>query len=226
MLTIVLLGSGLARAGGFAPVVAPAWGVEASAGLATGRNVLTATDCAGACTAWREVHARGVNVRVTGPSVAGVSTAVWLEGELATATVDAARWSGDGTRVGVGVQGEHLLGGGALDGWLGLEETRHDDGRTRRLHPGAAWVVGTPDDGVRVWIGAEASVTLKDRLQALDGEVPLAFTATPPAQLVAGARITSDPLGGPWATRGRLVLDVHAALGGENRLGAGLGYAW
>ena len=98
--------------------------------------------------------------------------------------------------------------------------------RATHARGGAAWTVGDARDGLRAWVGAEATIPLTDRLDALDGALSLAFTRTLPLDAVAGLRVTSDPLGGPSAQRGRLIADLSGALGGRAELRGALGWAW
>ena len=231
MVTVLVLvaSAGIARASGYAPLVAGAldsrtptgWGIETDAGLGRAREVLRAGTCT-ACTAWRDTTPAHATLRVATPAVGRARLGAWASAGRAPVEVAAAETTGDAWLASAGAQAE----GGRWAGWLGAHVAGMQDARAAQARAGAAWTAGSVEDGVRGWLGVEATLTVTDSLDALGGAVPLRFTRTLPLDVVGGMRVVSDPLGGPWARRGRLFADVRGALGGRAELGGALGWAW
>ncbi len=223
MLTLAFLD--LALAG---PLLVP---VEAAVGVAVVAQVgveqawRTAADCTGSCLARRSTRARGGSLVVR----AGPSAWAWVEGAALTETLPGASWTGEGAQGGGGVAGRAHLGSAEVLGWLGGDHARlnGDDGPAQRTELDLGAALASPvDESVAGWIGLEGMFAVEDRVGALGGTLPLDFAARVPVRLVAGGTVTSDPLGGPWATRGRLLLSVRGWAGPGAGFDLGVGGSW
>ena len=223
MLTLAFLD--LALAGPLVVSVEPGAGAAGVAQVGVEHAWRTAAGCSGSCFARRTTRARGASLVLR----AGPSAWAWVEAAALTETLAGASWTGEGARGGGGLAGRAQLGGVEVLGWLGGAHARlsGDDGPAQRteIDLGAA-LASPPDESVAGWIGLEGTFAVEDRVGALAGTVPLDLAARVPVRAVAGGTVTSDPLGGPWATRGRLLLTARGWAGPGAGFDLGVGGSW
>jgi hypothetical protein len=208
-----------------APVQDAPMSVELAAAVANDRMYLRVPGCAGACAAIRKEHWQGGEA------------ALWLIPQLAVyggAAHDgeetaAATYLGDGFRVHGGVKGGFDLRPGlGLNGWVSVAHVESkasaakdsgtvgkfpDQARRNQLELGAVVRVGQRDGGLDGWVGLEALPYSVDLTRVVQGVAVVKLIPTIPVSAVGGVRLVSEPLGGPWAERGRLSAGLTGSVG-------------
>lgn len=207
-------------------VQAAPFSVEVSGVLTSDRFILRAPGCKGdACMAIRHENMQGGEASLWIVPQFGVYGGAAHDVE----STAAATYSGAGYSVHGGVKGgfqvRHGLG---LNGWLAVThaETRvvlepgveaptgpSDEARRNQFELGAAARFGEVDGGFDAWVGVEAMPFCVDRTRVVHGELKLGLKPFIPVSAVGGIRVISDPLGGPWAKRGRLSAGVTGEVG-------------
>lgn len=90
---------------------------------------------------------------------------------------------------------------------------------------GAAAVFGSSDDNLIGWIGADAAFVGLDESTVDVGSYTVETMPYFPATALGGVMIVSEPLGGPWAERGRLACGLSADVGYKTGMGLWLSAA-
>ncbi|MSP56279.1 MAG: hypothetical protein EXR69_11855 [Myxococcales bacterium] len=200
--------------------------LEVSAALGSDLFYLRASGCKGdACTAVRRENMQGGEASLWFVPQFGVYGGAAHDVE----STAAATYSGVGYRVHAGVKGgvkvRHGLG---LNGWLTVTHAETtvalepsveaptgpaDEARRNQFEVGAAARFGEVDGGFDAWVGVEAMPYCVDLTRVVHGELKLGLKPFIPVAAVGGIRVLSEPLGGPWAKRGRLSAGVTGEVG-------------
>ena len=199
--------------------------VELSAAVASDRMYLRVPGCTGSCAAIREEHWQGGEAALwLIPQIAVYGGAAHDGEETAAAT-----YKGDGFRVHGGVKGGFDLRPGlGLNGWVSVAHVESkasstsasdsvakfpDQAQRNQLELGAVVRVGQRDGGLDGWVGLEALPYSADLTRVVQGVAVVKLIPTIPVSAVAGVRLVSEPLGGPWAERGRLSAGLTGSAG-------------
>lgn len=196
-------------------------GIEMAGFVSTGHSWLTVPDCEGdACRAVRAevVQGGGVDLRLF------EHLGVYAQGGRLVESNAALAYYGVGYSLAGGIKGGFdLKAGFGVDGWAGLTMRRSTDpsvdvegiDQASRLEAEAGidlrW--GTANDGFMTWIGADITAFTNDETIVLDNTAFVDLRPTVPASATAGLLLVSDPLGGPWAHRGRVGVGVSGTAG-------------
>ncbi len=197
-------------------------GAEVAALVTTQREWLAVKGCSdGNCNAVRAEVLQGgqFDVRVAR------NWGFYVQAARLVERTDAAAYSGLGYAVTVGAKGGvDLEGNLGVDGWASYgrrssadptptEGAAGYDSSTRdQLDLGADLRFGHAADGFLGWVGAEGTYD-GEALTVLDGSARLDVRPAIPVSAVAGVLILSEPLSGPWTTRGRIGAGVSGTLG-------------
>lgn len=197
---------------------------EITAALSADRFYLRAPGCTGdACTAIRKESWQGGEGSLWFIPQLGVYGGLAHEVEQTAA----ATYSGAGYRLYGGIKGDvKLVRSAQLAGWFTVTHTVTgevhtpettstvpDQARRNQFEVGAVVQVGQADGGIQGWAGVEAMPYTVDLTRVLDGDAKIALKPFIPVSAVGGVRLMSDPLGGPWAERGRLGVGVTGEVG-------------
>lgn len=199
--------------------------VELAGTLSTDRFYLHSPGCTGdACSAIRKELWQG------GEAALWFIPQLGIYGGLAheTEATGAATYSGAGFRAHAGVKGGVALGRGVgLNGWASVTHTETsttntldsvvtgapDQAKRNQFEVGAVAQFGQADGGIQAWTGIEAMPFSVDRTRVVQGEAMVILQPFIPISAVAGVRMMSDPVGGPWVERGRIGVGVTGELG-------------
>lgn len=158
----------------------------------------------------------------------------WVNAGRFKDQTDAALFAGIGYYASGGLEGEFRLGEGAsaLQVWVGGDYARSTDSdapshqiTSLDLEIGLAGRVGDPRDGGAAWLGVDV-VPLSSTTASLRDGFAVPLVPALPGSVVFGGSLSSRPLAGPWASRGRMEFGAHAALGFRNEARVWLGFGW
>lgn len=213
-------------------------GLEVAAVFKSDRSWLRDLNCAKSdCQAVRQEGTSGLQVDWRPIKAIGF----FVHGEHVAEKLAAAEYSGSGYGVGGGVkfgssitQQLGLYAWGDLT-WRSTESAADEEaGEPAGLNSAQRYTVelggdltlGSADDNFIGWIGAGVEVFGSDVTQAVSGTLDVETMPFLPVQGDLGVMVVSDPLGGPWATRGRLACGISANLGYRSGLGISLAAAF
>lgn len=225
MLSLLLLAVDAAGAAPLVPgpVQTVPWSVELTGVVSSDRVYLRVPDCSGACTAFRLEHYQGGEATVWVLPKLGVYAGAAHELESNGAVL----YTGSGYRLHAGVKGSVPVAAEvSLDIWAAGTHTETrvssadaapsdypDQARRNQLELGGVARFGQADEGLDAWVGVEAMPYSVDRTRVVDGDAVVTLRPWLPVSAVGGLRLVSDPLGAPWAARGRLSAGVSGSVG-------------
>lgn len=211
-------------------------GVEIAASFKANRVWLREKACTTAdCSAARVEGSEGIQLDWRPLKAIGIFGHV----EHVTEEVAAITYAGQGVGWGAGVKaGGAVLPELGVHAWASFDyvtsgsDPDEDEGQPAwtdgsehfTIEVGGAATFGSADDNFMGWIGADALVFGQD-LTWLDTSYQAELMPYLPAELTGGVVVVSEPLGGPWARRGRVTAGIHANVGYRNGIGGWLSAA-
>jgi hypothetical protein len=200
-------------------------GLEIAAVFKSDQYALQEKGCQTAdCEAVRVEGTEGVQVDWRPIELIGVFAHV----EHVADTTAALQYKGEGVGFGLGAKiGKQIEPQFGVHGWVEMDfratgslpdedsaTPRWDDVSNRfQVGLGGAATFGSADDNLIGWIGGSGFFVGVDQTTALSQSYTTELMPFLPVELDGGVMVISEPLGGPWATRGRLAAGISANVG-------------